>query len=222
MQSALRNPHSAIKFPGNNSLDIPSLAHTPLVHVPAWLMPYRQRPVASELVNGAGLHFFLEDYRFEAVWNRPGQALKGLRPYTAVLTPDFSLYRDWPVAAQVWNVYRSRWCGAYWQANGLTVIPTVSWSTAVSYDFCFLGLPRHSLVALSTVGLRWRQDETARALFVAGFREMTRRLSPSRVLCYGDLPPVCHDLAEIISYPTRWQGIRQARQWAEQKQQVTP
>ena len=47
--------------------------------------------VDGELVRGAGLHFFLEDYRFEAVWNRPGQALKGLRPYGAILTPDFSL-----------------------------------------------------------------------------------------------------------------------------------
>jgi hypothetical protein len=205
------------RFPGDNPLDIPQLAHTPLASVPGWLMPYRQRPVDGEMARGAGLHFFLEDYRFEAVWNRPGQALKGLRPYTAVLTPDFSLYRDWPLAAQLWNVYRSRWCGAYWQANGLTVIPTVSWSTAVSYDFCFLGIPRHSVVAVATVGLRWRQDETARTLFVAGFREMLRRLSPSRVLCYGDLPPLCHDLVEIISYPTRWQGIRQARRWAEQR-----
>ncbi|HSM74073.1 MAG TPA: DUF4417 domain-containing protein, partial [Desulfobacterales bacterium] len=137
----------AYRFPGDNLLDIPMLGHTPLRRVPDWLIPYRQRSVDREKVKGAGLHFFIEDYLFEAEWNRPGQAVKGLAAYEAVLTPDFSLYRDWPLVAQMWNVYRSRWCGAYWQANGLTVIPTVSWSTAASYEFCFLGIPRYSVVA---------------------------------------------------------------------------
>lgn len=205
------------RFPGDNDLDIPTLAHTSLAHVPGWLLPYRQRAEEPALVREAGLHFFLADYRFEAVWNRPQQTLAALRPYRAVLTPDFSLYRDWPLVAQMWNVYRSRWCGAYWQAHGLTVIPTVSWSTAASYDFCFLGLPRRSVVAVATVGLRWGQDETSRSLFMAGFREMARRLSPSLVLCYGGIPPQCHDLVEIICYPTRWQGIRQSRAWAGQR-----
>ena len=152
------------RYPGDNHLDIPALAHTPLAALPQWLAPYRQRVGRDVCLKEAGLHFFLDDYRFEAVWNRPQQALRGLRRYGVVLTPDFSLYRDWPLAAQIWNVYRSRWCGAFWQANGLQVIPTVSWSTAVSYDFCFLGIPRHSVVAVGTVGLHRRQDAAARGL----------------------------------------------------------
>ncbi|MEZ4641741.1 MAG: DUF4417 domain-containing protein [Chloroflexota bacterium] len=203
------------RFPGDNDLDIPMLAHTPLARVPGWLLPYRQRTEDPALVREAGLHFFLSDYRFEAVWNRPQQTLTALRPYRALLTPDFSLYRDWPLVAQMWNVYRSRWCGAYWQAQGLTVIPSISWSTAASYDFCFLGLPRRSVVAVATVGLR---DEEARLLFLAGFREMVRRLSPSLVLCYGRIPSQCHDLAEVLCYPTRWQSIRQGRAWAARRQ----
>ncbi len=217
-QSMTHSLNLSRRFSGDNPLDIPQLAHTPLACVPGWLMPYRQRPVNGEMAREAGLHFCLEDYRFEAVWNRPGQALKGLQPYGVVFTPDFSLYRDWPLAAQLWNVYRSRWCGAYWQANGLTVIRTVSWSTAMSYDFCFLGLPRHSVVAVATVGLRWRQDETTRSLFLAGFRQMVTRLSPSLVLCYGDLPGVCREMVEVVCYPTRWQGIRQARVWAARRE----
>jgi len=202
------------RFDGRNHLDIPELAHTPLRSVPAWLIPYRQRTEDVRLVGEAGLHFFVDDYRFEAVWNRPQQVVPGLRPFQAVLTPDFSLYRDWPLVAQMWNVYRSRWCGAYWQSQGVTVIPTISWSTAVSYEFCFLGVPRHSVVAIATVGLRWRQDEMARSLFIAGFQEMIQRLSPSLVLCYGRIPSICQEMVEVICYPTRWQGIRQARKWA--------
>ena len=115
----------------------------------------------------------------------------------------------------MWNVYRNRWCGAYWQSKGLTVIPTVSWSTADSFDFCFLGLPRRSVVAVGTVGLRWRQDRAARSLFVAGFREMVMQLSPSLVLCYGSIPPECHAWVQVICHPTRWQSARQARAWGE-------
>ena len=50
------------------------------------------------------------------------------------ITPDFSLYRDWPVMLQQWNVYHSRWVGRFWQEHGLRIIPTVNWSTPDSYE----------------------------------------------------------------------------------------
>jgi hypothetical protein len=48
-------------------------------------------------------------------------------------------------------------------------------------------------------------------LFVDGFREMVQRLEPFVVLVYGRLPAACHELVEVISYPTRWTSIRAAR-----------
>jgi hypothetical protein len=156
------------------------------------------------------VHFFLDDYRFESVWQRPRKALSALAPYQTVLTPDFSLYQQWPLALQLFNTYRNRWCGAFWQSQGFTVIPTISWSAAESYDFCFLGVARRSLVAISTVGVAWSRPLEKR-LFLDGFTEMVRRLQPSAVLCYGRVPERCHELADIITYPTRWEGIRRAR-----------
>jgi hypothetical protein len=150
------------------------------------------------------------DYRFETVWSRPYKALEALAPYQMVLTPDFSLYRDWPRLLQLWNVYRNRWCGRFWQSQGFRVIPTVSWSTAASYDFCFLGVPKRGAVAVSAVGVK-QQDPVARQLFVDGFREMVARLEPVLVLSYGRLPAACGELVETICYPTRWAGIRAAR-----------
>jgi hypothetical protein len=178
--------------------------------VPAWLAPYRTRIRAGEPPDDGAVHFFLDDYRFETVWSRPRKALEALAPYTTLLSPDFSLYRDWPLMLQMWNVYRNRWCGAFWQSQGFTVIPTVSWSTAESYDFCFLGLSRRSVVALSAVGVRL-EDPLERYLFEEGFREMVARLEPAVVLSYGPLPAGCRELVEVVEYPTRWTGIRQAR-----------
>ena len=202
--------HANQLFPSDNTWGIPVLQHTSVSRAPGWLVPYRQRIRAHESLTDGCVHFFLDDYRFETVWNRPVKALAALAPYQTLLTPDFSLYRDWPPTLQLWNVYRNRWCGRFWQEEGFTVIPTVSWSTAVSYNFCFLGVPRRSVVAVSAVGVNL-EAPLAYRLFVDGFVEMVRRLEPLMVLSYGHLPPVCHELAEIVTYPTRWTNIRAAR-----------
>ena len=202
--------HANQLFPSDNTWGIPVLQHTSVSRAPDWLVPYRQRIRAHESLTDGCVHFFLDDYRFETVWNRPVKALAALAPYQTLLTPDFSLYRDWPPTLQLWNVYRNRWCGRFWQEEGFTVIPTVSWSTAVSYNFCFLGVPRRSVVAVSAMGVNL-EAPLAYRLFVDGFVEMVRRLEPLMVLSYGHLPPVCHELAEIVTYPTRWTNIRAAR-----------
>ncbi len=42
------------------------------------------------------VHFFLYDYKFERVWKVPDNDLKKLSRYSAVLTPDFSIYKKCP------------------------------------------------------------------------------------------------------------------------------
>ena len=202
--------HALQPFPSDNELGIPCLAHVPAGQLPRWLAPYRTRIRANDPPDDGAVHFFLDDYRFETVWSRPRKALQALAPYATLLSPDFSLYRDWPLMLQMWNVYRNRWCGAFWQSQGFRVIPTVSWSTSETYDFCFLGAPSRSLVAVSAVGVSL-EEPLEHQLFLDGFREMVRQLEPVVVLSYGPLPQACRSLAEIVPYPTRWQGIRSAR-----------
>lgn len=197
------------RFPSDNEWGIPTLGRVSLADTPAWLAPYRTRIRSQEALAGA-VHFFIDDYRFESVWNHPRKALRSLRGFPLVLSPDFSLYADWPLTLQLYNVYRNRWCGAYWQSEGLVVIPTISWSTPDSYEFCFAGIPEHGLVAVSAVGVALEVPAEHHA-FMEGFREMVRRLAPNRVLAYGPLPREAHHLVEVVTYPTRWQGIAAAR-----------
>jgi hypothetical protein len=202
--------HARQIFPSDNAFGIPALAHTPVSRVPRWLAPYRARIRTKQGAADGAVHFFLDDYRFETVWSRPRKALEALRPFRTLLTPDFSLYSDWPRALQVWNTYRSRWCGAFWQSLGFTVIPSISWSTQESYDFCFAGVPQHNLVALSTLGVNLRIP-IQRQRFLDGFQAMIERLQPSRVLCYGRPPVQATGMADVVRYPTRWEGIVKAR-----------
>ena len=81
-----------------------------------------------------GVHFFVDDYRFNGVYNNPEKSLAKYSQYAFLLTPDFSTYADMSLWRQLESVAKNRWCGAYWQSKGLTVIPTISWSTPSSYD----------------------------------------------------------------------------------------
>lgn len=131
----------------------------------------------------AGIHFFVDDYQFERVWNRPDAYVDVLSEYECVLTPDFSLYLDMPMPTKIWNVYRSRQIGAYYQSLGLKVIPTVSWAEPETYEFCFRGIPSGSVVAVSTIGVK--EDARALGVWRDGMSEMMKRVAPSTVVVYG-------------------------------------
>lgn len=76
--------------------------------------------------------------------------MEKLNQYYALLTPEFSIYDDMPLARQIDSVFRNRWCGAFWQKNGMKVIPTINWGKKSTYDFCFDGIENGSIVAVST------------------------------------------------------------------------
>ncbi|MBK1706079.1 hypothetical protein CKO40_16340 [Halochromatium glycolicum] len=99
------------------------------------LLPYRSRLDRLDPTRDR-CHFYLDDYRFESTWTRLDIGARHVAGYFATLTPDFSLYPDWPLAGQIWNTYRARWLGRYWQAGGLPVIPTVNWSDTSSTSYC--------------------------------------------------------------------------------------
>ena len=205
--------HDKPLCPSHHPTGIPALHYTPLVDIPQWLMPYRHRVRPGQSVKGGAVHFSLFDAFFESVWNRPQQVLRYLNGFQAVLTPDFSLNAGMPLAVQLWNTYRTRWCGAHWQAQGYTVIPTVAWSTPSSYDFCFVGLPIHSPIALTTLG---SQSHEGRAAFQHGFAALIERIQPSVILCYGDPLPGM-ERVPLQVYPDQWRSLKLAKQAAQKR-----
>ena len=99
-----------------------------------------------------GVHFFLDDYQFDSLWRNVDRYTDKLSRFRYVLTPDFSTYTDFPKAIQIYNHFRKHWIGAYLQEYGCRVIPTISWSTPDSYEWCFDGEPEGGTVAISSVG----------------------------------------------------------------------
>lgn len=136
-----------------------------------------------------GVHFFIDDYQFTRLWASPDLYLPMLRRFPAVMTPDFSTYVDFPKVVQLYNHYRKHWLGAYWQYDGMLVIPTISWSTPESFDWCFTGEPVGGCVAVSSIGSL--NSGEGKRLFVDGYREMMDRLKPTQIIFYGTVPDGC-------------------------------
>lgn len=135
-------------------------------------------------------HFYLDDYQFERVWNDAPRYVPILRKFKAVLAPDFSMYTDFPKAVQIFNHYRKQWCAAYWQENGVTVIPTIGWSDESSFEWCFDGVPKHSLVCISTVG-GFGNHEDNKGAWLKGYEKCLEVLDPSEILLFGkDFPEI--------------------------------
>ena len=130
-----------------------------------------------------GVHFFVDDYQFERVWVDAEKYTKVLSEYECILSPDFSLYMDMPMAMKIWNVYRSRQIGAYYQSRGIKVIPTISWAEPETFCFCFEGIPKGSIVAVSTIGIK--ENESAYNTWVEGMKKMIEVIEPSIILVYG-------------------------------------
>lgn len=156
---------------------------------------------------GKGVHFFLDDYQFNRIWNQPNKYLPILQQFRYVMTPDFSMYTDFPKIIQIYNHYRKHWIGAYLQENGVDVIPTISWSIPDSYEWCFDGEPTNGTVAVSSVGTQ--KSKKAKELFIQGYQEMVRRLEPETIIFYGNVPEEC--MGNIVHVRTFQEKFKEAK-----------
>ena len=128
-----------------------------------------------------GVHFFVDDFRFETIYDHPEKALERYGKYRFLLTPDYSLYAEMDPWRQIESVGKARWVGAKWQANGKIVIPTVSWGLARSFEFCFDGIQKNSIVAVGMIGCKRNKAD-----FLKGYYQMLTKIEPEAIICLGN------------------------------------
>lgn len=150
-----------------------------------------------------GVHFFVDDYRFSGIYNNPKRTLERYSQYAFLLTPDFSTYADMNLWRQMESVAKNRWCGAYWQSKGLSVIPTISWSTPSSYDFCFDGVEENSIVAIGMIGCKQN-----RLNFMRGYYAMLEKIHPETIICFGTPFPEMQGNIVTVDYRASRKVVR--------------
>jgi hypothetical protein len=150
-----------------------------------------------------GVHFFLDDYQFIRLWTDPDRYIGMLQQFSYVMSPDFSMYTDFPKALQIYNHYRKHWLAAYWQEHGIRVIPTICWSDKDSFEWCFDGEPTHSVVAISSVGTQNSKERKRK--FLDGYFEMVDRLQPTQIIFYGSVPEECKgNIVRVKALSEKW------------------
>lgn len=133
---------------------------------------------------GKAVHFFIDDYQFNRIWNNPEKYVDKLRKYEVVLTPDFSPYADMPMATQIFNHYRKHWVGRYLQEYGVKIIPTIRASKDErSFKWYLDGEPKGGVVCISSM---WTSKEDDREYFIKEYNQMYDKLKPSKIYIYGN------------------------------------
>ena len=153
-----------------------------------------------------GVHFFVDDFRFNSLYNNPERSLEKYGKYKFLLTPDNSLYSEMDMWRQIESIGHSRWVGAFWQSKGLTVIPTVSWAQPSSFRFCFDSIEKGSIVAVGMIGCR-----KERIAFMKGYNAMLEAIKPYAVICFGDPFPEMKGNVIPVNYFSSRKVMRNGR-----------
>jgi hypothetical protein len=154
---------------------------------------------------GIVLHFFTDDdsQRFAVV--NPLKWVGRLSNAAAVISPDLSLYAEYPQCIRRVHTIMNRTAGAVWQQRGLNVITNVRWNDPADFDYCFDGVPPRSQVAVSSVTML--RNRANRMNLVRGFETMLDRLQPSSVIWHGGIPremPISvWNSVEVLVYPSQ-------------------
>lgn len=152
------------------------------------------------LFNSFGVHFFVDDCRFEQAYTNPEKTYKKLKPHRILFTPDFSLYGEMQPWRRIESIGKSRWCGAYWQEQGSNVIATISWSTPESFDYAFDGVEKGATVAVGMIGCK-----SSKTAFLKGFWTMQERIEPECTVCFGSPFPEMFSVNLLtIDYVSTW------------------
>jgi hypothetical protein len=108
-----------VLFPSDNEYGIPTLdmslqADSVVAPCLKWgSISRRARP------NVRTVHFYTDDYKFEALWRKPEQ-LANLNP-RSVVEPNFSTGSVMPRALVLGAIFQKRWMARFWQSCGIRV-----------------------------------------------------------------------------------------------------
>ena len=132
------------------------------------------------------VHFYMHDREFSTVLTATQKYIDLLKLYDGVITPDCTLAIGQSQCLQEANTYMNRAVGFYLQKNGIPVIPNIRWSDESSFEYCFLGVHKGSMVSVSTHGCITSREE--RKMFKIGLGAMIETIEPKIILVHGYMP----------------------------------
>ena len=145
----------------------------------------------SKALNGSNkdvvLVFYEPDTNFARILHNPKRYVEPLKRFTCVVGPDFSQKIGMNKFINFHNHWWNMALTAFYQSQGVLMIPNVTWSDPTSYSYAFIGIPRHSVVAINCTGIKG--NNVAKYLWRKGYEEAIKVLEPILIIRYGDKMP---------------------------------
>jgi hypothetical protein len=166
-------------FPSDNEWGVPALSLEPERFAPVLQAPLLAwGSVARGACRGGTWAFYVDDYRFDALWSDPDSAL--ISAPAALAEVNYSVYDDTPRAVALWAIYRKRWLSCYWQRAGAAIWVDVC-SSHQHADLTLLGVPE-GWQRFATAGFDARIEDLDAELELAVRRSAG---APFTLLVYG-------------------------------------
>lgn len=125
-------------YESNNEYEIPNL----LLDKQAGklMLPFAAWGADSRLRTDVATYcFYVDDYRFEAIWKDPVKVLtSGVK---ALVEPNLSLFDTTPVAFGLQQIYKKRWISRYFQECGILIYADLNVSKKF-YEYNQMGIPK--------------------------------------------------------------------------------
>ena len=144
---------------------------------------YAKAEYNKGIISDKCVHFYLYDYMFQCINNHPLRYTSMLMSYPLVISPDNSVYLNWTEHDRRQSAWRNQQMTRLWQANGIPVIFNVSWAGPDSYGYCINVYPKHSVIAINSMGIRG--DPDACYFWHLGYEEVLKSLEPKLIIRYG-------------------------------------
>lgn len=132
------------------------------------------------------VHFYEKDYKFNRIWNQPNRYLAILKKFNGIIEPDFSIYRNLPLAIQIYNVFKNRSLASWYQNNGIHVIPNIRFGDTRSISFFCDGVEKNGVIAIGTLGVI--KNKINRNYLIEGLYYANLILRPKIIIVYGTAP----------------------------------
>lgn len=127
-------------------------------------------------------HFYFEDARILQYWNKPFETEKLLSHFGSSIGIDLSMTNEMSRPQKMYASFLNKLWVAWLQSRSHNVIPNVSFPDEWEEDYWLEGWPKHSIIAVSSVGVlrHGNPQEWLRAM-----KRIRTELQPIHIIRYG-------------------------------------
>lgn len=131
-------------------------------------------------------HFYVEDSRIMQYWNKPFETETLLSNFKVSIGMDFSMTNEMTRPQKMYASFLNKLWVAWLQSRGYNVIPNVSFPDEWEEDYWLEGWPKHSIIAISSVGVTHHGNPEE---WLKAVKRVREELQPICILRYGPLIP---------------------------------